>query len=140
MAWDEWEQIKVGATDRQPVMRLNQVPAEPGTGLSAVTGGLKSSRKAWATAGDGVGSLRQSVSGALTKLEDGQAGLGATTGSLSAAAQKDLYDSWKPSTRTRTPSAAGHRVGDGGMDYATLKAFRPSESAARSGRPVSMGG
>lgn len=96
MAWDEWEQSKADVADRQPVaMRLNQAPAEPGTGPSAVTGGLKSSKKAWATAGDGVGSLRQSVSGALTKLEDGQAGLGATTGCLSAAAQKDLYDSWK---------------------------------------------
>ncbi|WCD86202.1 hypothetical protein KPP03845_102544 [Streptomyces xanthophaeus] len=95
MAWDEWEQIKAGATDRQPVMRLNQVPAEAGAGPSAVTGGLKSSKKAWATAGDGVGSLRQSVGSALAKLEGGQAGLGATAGCLSAAAQKDVYDSWK---------------------------------------------
>ncbi|MFJ2110482.1 hypothetical protein ACIOEX_00875 [Streptomyces sp. NPDC087850] len=96
MAWDEWEQIKVDVTDRQPVaMRLNQVPVEPGPGPSAVTGGLKSSKKAWATAGEGVGSLRQSIGTALTKLEDGQAGLGATTDCLSAAAQKDVYESWK---------------------------------------------
>jgi uncharacterized protein YukE len=96
MAWDEWEQIKAEMTDRQPVaMRINHVPVEPDTGPSAVTGGLKSSKKAWATAGEGVGSLRQSIGTALTKLEDGQAGLGATTGCLSAAAQKDVYDSWK---------------------------------------------
>lgn len=42
-----------------------------------------------------MGSLRQSIGTGLTKLENGQAGLGATTGCLSAAAQKDVYDSWK---------------------------------------------
>lgn len=96
MAWDEWEQIKADVSDRQPVaMRLNQVPVEPGTGPSAVTGGLASSKKAWTTAGEGVGSLRRSVGTALTTLEGGQAGLGAITGCLTAAAQKDVYDSWK---------------------------------------------
>ncbi|MFE9630561.1 hypothetical protein [Streptomyces sp. NPDC006463] len=96
MAWDEWEKIKADVTDQQSVaMRLNHVPVEPSSGPSAVTGGLKSSQKAWSTAGQGVGSLRQSIGTALTKLEDGQAGLGATTGCLSAAAQKEVYDSWK---------------------------------------------
>ncbi|MFJ2642035.1 hypothetical protein [Streptomyces sp. NPDC087511] len=96
MAWDEWEQIKTEVTGRQTVaMRLNHVPMEPPTGPSAITGGLNSSRKAWVTAGEGVGSLRRSIGTALTQLEDGQAGLGATTGCLSAAAQKDVYDSWK---------------------------------------------
>ncbi|MCF4139160.1 hypothetical protein L1856_24015 [Streptomyces sp. Tue 6430] len=96
MAWDEWEQIKADVTDRQPVaMRLNQVPVEPSSGPSAVTGGLKSSKKAWVTAGTGVGSLRGGVSTALAKLAEGQAGLGAIPGCLSAAAQKEVYDSWK---------------------------------------------
>ncbi|WP_328668250.1 hypothetical protein OG905_13735 [Streptomyces sp. NBC_00322] len=96
MAWDEWEQIKADVTGRQSAaMQLNHVPVEPSSGPSAVTGGLKSSKKAWATAGEGVGSLRQSIGTGLTKLENGQAGLGATTGCLSAAAQKDVYDSWK---------------------------------------------
>ncbi|MES9510528.1 hypothetical protein ABWJ92_29645 [Streptomyces sp. NPDC000609] len=96
MAWDEWEQIKSEVTDRQSVaMRINHVPMEPPTGPSAVTGGLKSSKKAWVTAGEGVGSLRRSIGAALTQLEDGQAGIGATTGCLSTAAQKDVYDSWK---------------------------------------------
>ncbi|MCX4534535.1 hypothetical protein OHA79_21055 [Streptomyces sp. NBC_00841] len=96
MAWDEWEQIKADVTNGQPVaMRLNHVPVEPGTGPSAVTGGLTSSKKAWTTAGEGVGSLRRNVSTALTELEDGQAGLDAITGCLGAAAQKDVYDSWK---------------------------------------------
>lgn len=37
---------------------------------------------------DGVGK-------ALTKLSEGQAGLGDTGGCRSAAAQKDLYESWR---------------------------------------------
>ncbi|MFE5493840.1 hypothetical protein ACFQ8S_08280 [Streptomyces virginiae] len=97
MAWDEWEQIKAGAGDgRHVAMRLNQVPADPGSGApSAVTGGLQSSKKAWTTAAEGVGSLRQTIGTALTKLEDGQTGTGPTSGCLSAAAQKEVYDSWK---------------------------------------------
>jgi hypothetical protein len=55
-------------------MRLNRVPVEPGTGPSAVTGGLASSKKARATAGEGVDSLRRSVSTTLTTPENGQAG------------------------------------------------------------------
>ncbi|MFD4869780.1 hypothetical protein [Streptomyces sp. NPDC058412] len=77
-------------------MRLNHVPADPGTGgPSAVTGGLQSSKKAWTTAGEGVGSLRPTIGTALTKLAAGQSGIGSTAGCLSAAAQKDVYDSWK---------------------------------------------
>ncbi|MCX4396332.1 hypothetical protein [Streptomyces sp. NBC_01767] len=96
MAWDEWEQIKSEVTDRQSVaMRINHVPMEPPTGPSAVTGGLKSNKKAWVTAGEGVGSLRRSIGAALTQLEEGQAGIGTATGCLSMAAQKDVYNSWK---------------------------------------------
>ncbi|MFD0371480.1 hypothetical protein [Streptomyces sp. NPDC127114] len=96
MAWDEWEQIKAERAGGPPAaMQLNQVPVEPDAGPSAVTRGLKSSQKAWTTAGEGVGSVRGSIGTALTKLDEGQAGLGATTGCLSAAAQMDVYDSWK---------------------------------------------
>ncbi|MGW7356402.1 hypothetical protein ACWGI0_06970 [Streptomyces sp. NPDC054802] len=77
-------------------MQLNHVPVEPGPSVSAVTGGLASNKKAWLTAGDGVGSLRKSIGDALTKLETGQAGLGdAESGCQSAAAQRDVYESWK---------------------------------------------
>ncbi|MFE3739337.1 hypothetical protein [Streptomyces sp. NPDC059134] len=101
MAWDEWEQAKAEVAGRQDIaMRLNQVPADPGPSASAVTGGLKSSKKAWVTAGEGVGSLRKSVTTALTELEDGQAGLGTAAGCLSAAAQKEVYDSWKTYTKS----------------------------------------
>ncbi|MBT2368070.1 hypothetical protein J7E88_22820 [Streptomyces sp. ISL-10] len=96
MAWDEWEQIKADVGNRQSeAMQINHVPVEPGPSVSAVTGGLASSKKAWLTAGDGVGSLRKSIGDALTKLETGQAGLGAQSGCQSAAAQKELYESWK---------------------------------------------
>ncbi|MYW98507.1 hypothetical protein GTY72_02375 [Streptomyces sp. SID8378] len=45
--------------------------------------------------GEGVTGLKDGVGKALTKLADGQTGLGDTSGSVSAAAQKELYDSWK---------------------------------------------
>ncbi|MFD4831817.1 hypothetical protein ACFWPV_18480 [Streptomyces uncialis] len=96
MAWDEWDRIKAGVAERQSTgTQLNGVPVEPGEAPSAVTGGLKSSKKAWIAAGDGVGSLRTSVSTAVGKLEDGQSGLGAADGCLTAAAQKDVHASWK---------------------------------------------
>ncbi|MEU2906925.1 hypothetical protein ABZ771_29205 [Streptomyces globisporus] len=91
MAWDEWEQIKADVAAKGPAsMQLNQAPSEGGT-----SGDLKSNRKTWVRVGEGVTDLKGGVGKALTKLADGQTGLGDTTGSVSAAAQKDLYDSWK---------------------------------------------
>ncbi|MGW6579398.1 hypothetical protein ACWF76_08345 [Streptomyces globisporus] len=91
MAWDEWEQIKADVAANGPAsMQLNQAPSEGGT-----SGDLKSNRKTWVRVGEGVTGLKGGVGKALTKLADGQAGLGDTTGSVSAAAQKELYDSWK---------------------------------------------
>ncbi|GAA2248965.1 hypothetical protein GCM10010232_40550 [Streptomyces amakusaensis] len=96
MAWDEWEQIKAGVAERQSGgTQLNQLSAETGSSAGAGTGGLKSSKKAWLSAGEGVGSLRGPLGTALGKLADGQAGLGEGEGCLSAAAQKELYVSWK---------------------------------------------
>ncbi|GGW11900.1 MULTISPECIES: hypothetical protein [Streptomyces] len=91
MAWDEWEQIKADVAAKGPAsMQLNQAPSEGGT-----SGDLKSNRKTWVRVGEGVTDLKGGVGKALTKLADGQTGLGDTTGSVSAAAQKELYDSWK---------------------------------------------
>ncbi|MCX4503474.1 hypothetical protein [Streptomyces anulatus] len=96
MAWDEWEQIKVDVADQKSTaMQINHLPVEPGPSASAVTGGLKTNQKAWLTAGEGIGSLRKGAGTALTKLEDGQTGLGSETGCLSAAAQREVYASWK---------------------------------------------
>ncbi|MFH9391541.1 hypothetical protein [Streptomyces sp. NPDC017556] len=96
MAWDEWEQIKADvAVNGSAHMQLNQAPAEGGTTGGATSGDLKSNRKTWVKAGEGVTGLKDGVGKALTKLADGQTGLGDTTGSQSAAAQKELYASWK---------------------------------------------
>ncbi|MFH8360334.1 hypothetical protein ACH4FV_12150 [Streptomyces anulatus] len=96
MAWDEWEQIKADvAGNGSAHMQLNQAPAEGGTTAGSTSGDLKSNRKTWVKAGEGVTGLKGGVGKALTKLADAQTGLGDTTGSQSAAAQKKVYDSWK---------------------------------------------
>ncbi|MDJ1643218.1 hypothetical protein [Streptomyces pakalii] len=96
MAWDEWEQIKADVAANGPTsMQLNQVASEGGTSGGATSGDLRSNKKTWVKTGEGVTGLKSGVGKALTKLADGQAGLDDTTGSVSAAAQKELYDSWK---------------------------------------------
>ncbi|MFD3487564.1 hypothetical protein [Streptomyces sp. NPDC058665] len=93
MPWDEWEGLKADAAARGATqMRLNQQPADPGGGPAE---NLKSDKKAWVTAGEGVSGLKTGIGKALTALESGQAGLGDSSGCQSAAAQKELYDSWK---------------------------------------------
>ncbi|MFD4771710.1 hypothetical protein [Streptomyces niveus] len=98
MAWDEWEGLKADAAARSSTqMQLNQYPADPGGGGTGipVTESLKSEKKVWVQAGEGVTGLKADISKALTGLENGQAGLGDTAGCQSAGAQKELYDSWK---------------------------------------------
>ncbi|MFF1650029.1 hypothetical protein [Streptomyces sp. NPDC058240] len=98
MAWDEWEQLKTDAAARGSAqMQLNQYPADQGGGPAAgsASGDLKSDKKAWVKAGEGVKGLMDGIGKALTKLSEGQAGLGDTSGCQSAAAQKDLYGSWR---------------------------------------------
>ncbi|MBL3671078.1 hypothetical protein JL475_35115 [Streptomyces sp. M2CJ-2] len=92
MAWDEWEQLKTAAAERQSAqMQLNQLPADPGGG----TGTLISNRSAWTKAGTDIGSLREDIGKATAKLKDGQTGLGKESGCLTAAAQKDVHASWE---------------------------------------------
>ncbi|MFD5329449.1 hypothetical protein [Streptomyces sp. NPDC127092] len=94
MPWDEWEQLKAETAARQSSsMRLNQLPADPGGG--GYSEDLKTDKRAWVKAGEGVSGLKEGVTTALTKLDSGQAGLGDGQGIQSAAAQKELYDSWK---------------------------------------------
>ncbi|MFJ7331097.1 hypothetical protein ACIQVN_33270 [Streptomyces cyaneofuscatus] len=96
MAWDEWDQLKAdAAANGSAQMQLNQAPPAGGTQAGAASGDLRSDKKAWVKAGEGVAGLRTGVGKALANLADGQAGLGDTSGSRSAAAQKELYDSWK---------------------------------------------
>lgn len=98
MAWDEWEQIKAEAAARGSTQtELNQPPTDApgGTPVGEASGDLKSDKKAWATAGESVTGLHSGMGKALTKLEEGQAGLGDLAGCRSAAAQRELYESWK---------------------------------------------
>ncbi|WP_405796903.1 hypothetical protein [Streptomyces sp. NBC_01506] len=93
MAWEEWQGLKADAEARGSTQtQLDQTPSDPGSGPSE---SLKSEKKAWVTAGEGVTGLKGDIGKALAKLDDGQAGLGDTAGCQSAAAQKELYDSWK---------------------------------------------
>ncbi|BCM68836.1 hypothetical protein EASAB2608_04170 [Streptomyces sp. EAS-AB2608] len=92
MSWDEWEQLKSDAAARGSArMQLNHVPMDRGGG----GGDLKSDKKAWVKAGEDTKGLQDDIGKALGKLDDGQSGLGDISGVQSAAAQKELYDSWK---------------------------------------------
>ncbi|MGC9380287.1 hypothetical protein [Streptomyces sp. MH13] len=91
MAWDEWEQLKTAAAERQGThMQLNQLPAERSGGKAD----LISNKSAWTQAGTDIGSLREDISKATAKLKDGQTGLGSDAGCLTAAAQKEVHESW----------------------------------------------
>ncbi|QFZ74827.1 hypothetical protein GFH48_17490 [Streptomyces fagopyri] len=90
MAWAEWEQLKSAAAGQHSALtQLNH--ADPGGG----GGTLVSNKRAWAKAGEDVGSLREGVGKALGKLEDGQKGVGEDAGCLTAGAQKGVHDSWE---------------------------------------------
>ncbi|MFF3177116.1 hypothetical protein ACFVQ0_31365 [Streptomyces sp. NPDC057900] len=89
----ELEQLKDGAATPSTHMRLNHLQAGDGGGGSA-SADLKSTKRAWAQAGDGTKGLAVPIGSALRKLEDGQAGLGEAADCLSAAAQRELYTSW----------------------------------------------
>lgn len=100
MAWDEWEQLKAEAVERNTTqMRLNQLPADRGGsgsgGSGGVAGKLRSDKAAWTKAGESVGSLREDLGKAWAKVELGQTGLGKGPGFLTAVVQQDVYDSWK---------------------------------------------
>ncbi|MGY0024004.1 hypothetical protein ACVHNB_34185 [Streptomyces sp. YJ-C3] len=101
MAWDEWEQLKADAAARggPAQMQLNSASQDGGYGpgalpTSSVTQGLKSTKAAWNRAGEGVDGLRDEVAKALSKLSDGQKGLGDDAGCLTAGAQKEVHTSW----------------------------------------------
>ncbi len=98
MSWDEWEQLRTAAAERQATrMQLNQLPvSDPsGDGGGGSSGALRTRKKAWSQAAEGVNGLKSDISQGLKKLEDGQSGVGDASGCQSAAAQKELYDSWK---------------------------------------------
>jgi len=94
MAWDEWEQLKTAAAERHSTqMQLNQLPADQEG--PAESKDLKSNKATWTKAGQGIGSLREDITKALTKLDESQKGLGEESGCLTAGAQKSVYESWE---------------------------------------------
>ncbi|MGW5970605.1 hypothetical protein [Streptomyces sp. NPDC055186] len=114
MAWEEWEQLKTAAVERQSTqMQLDQLPADQG-GTSSTSGvhgppsgGLRSDKAAWSKAGESVGDLREDTGKALTKLADGQTGLDKGSGCLTAVAQQGVYDSWERRTKDISELCAG---------------------------------
>ncbi|GAA0996136.1 MULTISPECIES: hypothetical protein [Streptomyces violaceusniger group] len=84
---EEWARLKGGAADG-PGMRL----ASAGDGGE---GGVKSSKAAWTAAGSAVGDLCSNAKKVLTSLETGQRGLATGGGVETAAAQSEVYQSWK---------------------------------------------
>ncbi|MBD0420687.1 hypothetical protein AB0L35_36635 [Streptomyces sp. NPDC052309] len=99
MAWEEWERLKSAVAERHSAqMQLNQLPGDQGANSSkgpGASGRLRSDKKAWSKAGEGVGDLRDNIGKALTKLGEGQTGLGKGSGCSTAVAQKGVYDSWE---------------------------------------------
>ncbi|MGW5044946.1 hypothetical protein [Streptomyces griseoluteus] len=91
MAWSEWEQVKAASAERQSAqMQLNGLPSDAGG-----SGTLVADRPAWAKAGRDVSALRDGMDKARGHLEDGQEGLAKQAGCLTAAAQSDVFASWK---------------------------------------------
>ncbi|MFD7058109.1 hypothetical protein [Streptomyces sp. NPDC059906] len=64
MAWEEWEQLKAAAAERQGThMELNQLAANRSGSKSE----LISNKAAWTKLGTDVGSLREDIGKATTK-------------------------------------------------------------------------
>jgi hypothetical protein len=95
MAWDEWERIKAAAAERSTGRMQIDHLADPVGGGGGVPGKLRSDKATWSKTGADVGDLRDNISKALAKLEDGQKGLGKDSGCLTAAARQEVHTSWE---------------------------------------------
>ncbi|MFH9067871.1 hypothetical protein [Streptomyces alboflavus] len=96
MVWHEWEQLKAEAAERHSqAMQIDSTSKGDDGGGGGPWGGLRSSKAAWAKAGDGVEGLKEGVGRALAKLREGQTGLGGLDGCQSAAAQREVSRSWE---------------------------------------------
>ncbi|MEV6615427.1 hypothetical protein AB0N31_16510 [Streptomyces sp. NPDC051051] len=104
MAWEEWEQLKAVAVERHTTqMQLNQLPADQGGSgggggpwdSGGGSDGMRSDKTVWTKAGTSVGGLREPITKALARMADGQTRLGKDSECLTAAAQLEVYGSWK---------------------------------------------
>ncbi|GGP86867.1 hypothetical protein GCM10010278_76850 [Streptomyces melanogenes] len=86
----EWAQLKSG-----PGGGMRLAGAGDGGGKGDGKGDVQSSKAAWTAAGSAVGGLSGDTKKALSGLETGQQGLGTGGGVESAAAQAEVYQSWK---------------------------------------------
>ncbi|WP_156726823.1 amino acid ABC transporter permease [Streptomyces apocyni] len=100
MAWDEWEQLKAQAAERQATqMQLNQRPADPGGGGTPATTdgeGLKHSAKPWNRAATTAHGLTISTNTSRRGLTNGHAGVsGGLEGLASLGELKSVLTSWE---------------------------------------------
>jgi hypothetical protein len=95
---EEWANFKRQASANVG-MNLASTNGPAGWNTRDGAGRLKSKKSAWKTAGNSVGSLQSDIKKALAKLELEQKCLEAGTnkggGVHSAAAERELYRSWK---------------------------------------------
>ena len=101
---------------------------------SKPSGGITSSKTAWTQAAEGIGALSKNIPKAMTELEREQPGSGPASGAgstssgvQSAAAQQDVYRSWKRYLQdvSERCSALQERLDKAGNDqYKTDQAIR----------------
>lgn len=89
----EWAGLKQG-TEAGTQMRLASAAADGGGGGGGGGEDLKSDMAVWRKGADDVGLLVSGIKKALTEFESGQKGA-VISGVESAAAQAELYQSWK---------------------------------------------
>ncbi|MGW7573490.1 hypothetical protein [Streptomyces sp. NPDC054765] len=96
MSWDEeWAALKQQASDNAGMKLASADGHGRQHGSGDGWGDLKSTKAAWTRAGHDVQSLRGNIKKALAKLEAEQQGAGSGSVVQSAAAQQDVYRSWK---------------------------------------------
>lgn len=104
MAWEEWEQLKTAAAERQSMsMQLNQLPADSsGSGPSGSGNGagggerLKHAARPWSRAASTADDLRISTNTTRSTLTTAHGGLAeGITGLVSLAEIKKVLASWE---------------------------------------------
>lgn len=94
MAWDEWEQLKAQAADRQTTrMQINHLPAG---GAGSGESDLRIDDAPWTSAAGVAKELRTSTHDGLTELQGSDDGIGAgAEGFGCTAALKEIQPTWE---------------------------------------------